>query len=461
MFASRKPLAIALAIVMLFAMLVPAAMAAPAAPQYLHGITITAPVTAAKAYVKTSSLPAKFDLGFTLAIQDTQVYDVGVWWWLESAYNVTYPTNPAAPMPENTWNKVYQAADLQVTSLSKTVPFTITNTAPNPLPADGWYDLHVCAKDLVGDFDPEPYVFCTVQTNVVLLDRVAPDVHLLKPGGAHGDEIWITGKDYLLVGTAEDAWGIKKAWFEYRASPNNDWIKIPATDAVATPGVPGQYEAIWDSSMVQDDWAWIRICAEDMVGHKTCSGPNQNGTEVWVENHYTISLRPGWNLISSPLLPYDTDIADVLLHLNVAHDQVKSVWTYDPTAAVPWQSWAPTGPSTLTEIVDGKGYWIEMKTVAELTIEGTWLAAGGEEVPPEYGVSEGWNLIGYTHFGRPINHFPPSTVSNYLGEVTAQALLRYNASTGHYYAVYGPQHMTPGAGYWLATAANGSIRPGY
>ncbi len=458
MFSSRKPLAIALALVMMFAMLAPAAMAAP---QWVHGVTITSPTTAAPVYVNPGGTPNSFTVKYDLTIVGTQVDDVQVRFRaLDSAHHFVVWTS-----------EIIVASNALVTGDNH-----MTSAAIFPWWASGPYDLEVCARDLgspPGGAQGE--WFCDVQEAALFLDTDGPGVELVKP--AQGG--WITGEDYLLVGKAWDPWwakddpllrygGIERTWFDYCVLSNwqtelkfcgptdQSWITI--AQGVATPGVPDQYDAIWNSTQVPDDWGVIRFCAEDLVGLMACDWHH-----VFVENRVTISLQAGWNLISTPLLLYDDDIADVLLHLNVdAHLYVKSVWAFDGST---WTWWQPgVAASTLSKIVDGKGYWIEMKTPANLTFVGSWLGAGGDETPPTYGVIDGWNLIGYTHFARPTALFPTSTAANYLGPnvyPNVQALLRYNPWTGYYIAVYDSQHMTLGAGYWLATTQAGTIRPGY
>jgi hypothetical protein len=331
----------------------------------------------------------------------------------------------------------------------------------------------------------------------VLIDRGAPKAKLVKPADNHWKgATFVTGQDFLLVGEAEDRWGLKGAWFEL--CPDGPWaclnfwghpLSLPGTEnwlaigdvpADETPGIPGQWQTEWDSTTVPDGFYFIRICAEDDAGNTNCADSRENlplvsedGTEhfnpwpdahwVYVNNRVEIPLQVGWNLISSPLLPYDNDITDVLSHL-ITHGTVEGVWTmvYEgaPLKQV-WKSWTPTAaPDTLSKIVDGQGYWIKMKANDSLTIVGTWTTLGDGETPPSYPVYDGWNLIGYTHWGRP-TIWPTDTVGDYLGAGlidNLQALFYYDPWTNVWKKLYEPHNMVLGKGYWLSTVEAGVIR---
>jgi hypothetical protein len=264
-----------------------------------------------------------------------------------------------------------------------------------------------------------------------------------------------------------------------------EWIPIGNEDdegvaqpGTPTPGIPNQWEATWDSTRVHDGFYLVRFCAEDLAGNSNCwDGRDASalapGGDIWpnpwpdahwifVNNTVTMNLQAGWNLISTPLLPYNTDIESVLFHL-IGHGTVESVWTMVYQGGVQkWNVWTPTaGPvDTLTKIVDGQGYWIKMKANDSLTIVGTWTTLGDGESPPSYPVYDGWNLIGYTHWGRP-TVWPTDKVGDYLGAGlidNLQALFYYDPWTNVWTKLYEPHNMVLGKGYWLAVTEAGVIR---
>jgi len=168
-------------------------------------------------------------------------------------------------------------------------------------------------------------------------------------------------------------------------------------------------------------------------------------------------LVVGWNLMSLPLIPYSTDITDIINADNLASgnmDNVDLVYYFD-TASETWLWWNGAPASTLTTMEDGLGYWMLMSGADILTVQGTQVG----DPPPEYGVIVGWNMIGFT-------------------STTAMAPAVYLASAaGDYTLLYGwdavgetwlwwngaPAStlttMEPGDGYWILMDNPGTITP--
>jgi hypothetical protein len=442
---------VALTVFTVLAILAPVAMAAP---EWVHGLTITKPLATSPAFVMPDH---EFDVEYTLAIVGLQVDDVKVRARLLDAYkNVIWEGSD-----------YYNLSDLVTGNNDLTISVYVPASADN-----GWYSVQVCAMDK----DKDGEWFCDEVVNAVLVDDTPPWVKLIRPA----DGAWVSGQNYLLVGTAKDDWDfngkdIVKVWFQYceagvwRAPEgwcgpqDTDWVWI--ADGVPTPGIPHQYEARWDTSQVPDDMGWVRICATNLVGLTAC-----DWNQIFVVNRYTVNLQPGWNLISTPLVLYNPDIENVLLHL-IDKNIVKQVMTYNRPAGT-WSKWtAPAGApgDTLATIEDGKGYWIEMAAKDELTFVGTW--SDGEMMPPTYPVYPDWNLIGYTHWGTPPLDdwwhswwpmWPDKTVLDYLGRPvhdTTEALWRYDAKLNVWIAMYGWDDMVKGSGYWLAVSEAGTINP--
>jgi len=326
-----------------------------------------------------------------------------------------------------------------------------------------------------------------------LLDTTPPTAHLVKPTtDDYKGAAFVTGQDFLLVGTAEDQSGIKSVWFEicpeatgacleqWNSAPGDEsWRAIGDMPADETPGIPGQYQSEWDSSEVLDGFYFIRLCAEDNSGNTNCTdgrvdlpligedeylNPYLEAHWVYVNNRVEIPLQVGWNLISTPLTLYNTDIEDVLADL-VAHDTVEIVWTMvyegDPLRQV-WKAWTPTaGPAdTLTEIVCGQGYWIKMKANDSLSIVGTWTTLGDNPQPPELSLHDGPNLVGYCHWGRP-TIWPTDTVEEYLQWLGAcdPALFYYDPWTNVWKKLYPEANMILGRGFWVLVDETCGIPP--
>ena len=135
MSSSRKPLAIALTVVIMLAMLVPAAMAAP---EWVHGVNITfrpkslRPMSILWSRASTPYVEVQGDKGFTTSssILPTQVDDILV------TIRVVDANNHVA-----VWTYDYVVASTGLTA-AQTSAFLV------PMASDGWYDLQVCVRDL-------------------------------------------------------------------------------------------------------------------------------------------------------------------------------------------------------------------------------------------------------------------------------------------------------------------------
>ena len=146
--------------------------------------------------------------------------------------------------------------------------------------------------------------------------------------------------------------------------------------------------------------------ARDAAG-RNGAGPPAQAAPV---TSFDITLSPGANLISLPLVPDDIGIEAVLTGIL---DRVETVWQYDTSGAVPrWRSYAPGAPSDLGVMRDGLGYWVLLKdggagdTVLTVT--------GREETGPARRVARGWNLVGFTSTS-------PQSPGEYLGALGGSA----------------------------------------
>jgi hypothetical protein len=473
----------ALTVLILLATLVPVAAAAPEAPpapEWVHGVDITYPKEYPNsAFVNPAgpACPANpaveiegdecFRARFNLTIVGTQVDDVII------RYRA---------IDQNGWSPVWEfnylvASNALVTGVNAIRSLPIFPTWPS-----GWYRFEVCAIDAEGGLPyPGREWFCDVENYAVFIDNDDPGARLIKPvNGA-----WLNGTE-LLVGKAWDPWwaeddpllqyglpklpngGIKSTRFDYCVITNwqpgpppacgpgdASWITIAA--GTPTPGVPYQYDAMWDTTAVPDDWGYMRFCATDFVNRTVCDV----ATFIFTNNHFYVPLRAGWNLVSTPLMLYNEDMATVLSHLKSSTGASlvdKVYWAETPGV---WKMWTPANTPP-AQFKHGQGYWIYMKAPAQLGFVGAWKNVGNQS-PPEYAVATGWNLIGYTPWGQPVfPTWPDRTVADYLqGPVASamQALWFYDSASGIYIPRYAADFMLKGYGYWLAVARAGVIRP--
>jgi hypothetical protein len=193
-----------------------------------------------------------------------------------------------------------------------------------------------------------------------------------------------------------------------------------------------------DVSSLSNSTLTITFYLEDGVGNQ---GPAENDTveKVAELTSYDISLSAGWNLISLPLVPDDTDITVITAGISSNLNIVK----YYDASSTSWITYAPGAGGSLVEMEDGKGYWLYMSNNDTLTINGS-------EINPNktYDIVAGaWNLIGFTSANKKL-------CSDYnTAAEFANDEVREGAGDGG----YGPiihdsttdEYMNPGSGYWL------------
>jgi len=218
----------------------------------------------------------------------------------------------------------------------------------------------------------------------------------------------------------------------------------------------------------------IKVTATDKAGNIACE--ISNITVKYTYSSFNIELMPGWNIISLPLIPDNSNPASLF-----NSDIIESVWSYD-SSSKNWKVYNPgPAPDTLTELKTGVGYIIltnsskftkvkisdsvEATVPIKINYSGKYLVPG--QVPPTYTVKKGWNLIGF-HSEENM------TAEEYLAGLTYPArtwtsLITYNNNvigidinkiTEESNTRLQPgDYMQPGKGYWVYAKQDGVITP--
>ena len=162
---------------------------------------------------------------------------------------------------------------------------------------------------------------------------------------------------------------------------------------------------------------------------------------------YDLPLYTGWNLISLPIQPEDTNIENLLTGLsgqivvwyyNASGDE----WTvYDTNAPFPWLN-------TLHNMDYGKAYWLKS------TINQILTAQGNIVTDYTIGLKPGWNFVGY----NMSTGIMPSPISGLTTPIVAWA---YHTAEDEW-EVYDTEapfpwlntltNMTAGKGYWIKSS---------
>lgn len=305
--------------------------------------------------------------------------------------------------------------------------------------AEDDYDLTITATDTVGNDNDTAVI-----TLRVVEDDTDPEITSTDVEYPVGFESAKEGDDVIITAVVtDDISGV-------------DTVTIDATDIglgaaeAMTLGDDDTYSVTLEVGDVDADTYTLTITATDAAA-------NEDTADVTVVvvaelTAYNIDLVEGWNLISTPLIPDDSDIDVVLADIT---DNVSVVWAYvyDEDGLADWKVWG-SGAADLTEIVDGHGYWFEMTADNTLTISGVELPAP-PDAPPAYSVYEGWNLIGFKSVDA-------MDADDYLAGDAIAAFVRmygYDTADAVYTTVLATTHLLPGQGYWLAVSDDGTIYP--
>lgn len=176
----------------------------------------------------------------------------------------------------------------------------------------------------------------------------------------------------------------------------------------------------------------------------------------------------GWNLVSIPVILLESNVTEVLngyLSDNIT-SKVVAVWTYDAQTDQ-WYGYSPSAPGVgqLTDFDVGKGYWFKMNSPALFTVVGSNMKSG-VSIPPEFNITEGWNLVGVKSVlpvhprGLWINSWfwnDQVWVQGYLQPEEwyyAQQIVGYDRNT---HQAYVSTYMDPQHAYWVYSTGNYTI----
>ena len=183
------------------------------------------------------------------------------------------------------------------------------------------------------------------------------------------------------------------------------------------------------------------------------TGVWQGGTNIHLNFHSTsVTLQPGWNLVSFNLIPVSSAITDVLSSLAGQYDLVYA-WNATSQQWLKYDDIAMSG-DTLARLDETLGFWIHLTTTAQtLTVFGRLPDDDEHHV---VGSGQWLNLVGYP---SSVMRGLPSALSDH-GVDTFTLVYLYRASDPldpwklfDRAATYSNDltALSPGWGYWIQT----------
>ena len=129
--------------------------------------------------------------------------------------------------------------------------------------------------------------------------------------------------------------------------------------------------------------------ATDVAGNKSA----EKSYKVTIKERAktSVTITPGWNLVSLPGEPADNAINSV-----ITNNQVQTVLTYDPSTPGGWLTAVRDGDSlvgTLETIDSSHAYWVQSNNSDPIKTDIPGYQGGVAQVPPAISIVEGWNLI--------------------------------------------------------------------
>lgn len=198
----------------------------------------------------------------------------------------------------------------------------------------------------------------------------------------------------------------------------------------------------------------------------TITNSNYSGSSsdtMVISAFHSISLVPGWNLVSFSLHPSSTAVVDVLSSIAGNYDLV---YAWDATGGHAGSgNWLradnnPMTSDTLVNLDETMGFWIHMTAADTLEIVGSVPSSTDITLST---IAGGWNLVGY-----------PSAASGSLpASLTAHSTLVYThhaADTGDPWKLYDRNgaawandltSLTAGWGYWVYATSGETWSIGY
>ena len=239
---------------------------------------------------------------------------------------------------------------------------------------------------------------------------------------------------YVKVELGSDPATCRLSWDDV-SLPVDD---TPLTITRVTQDAYGNFHSVYGSTVDMTEDNEI-IVSEDLIESlvEEVGQNDESETEIAViyrvslgagDTSFTLTLDPGWNLVSLPLQPTQSDV-DRVFRYNGQQVYSGTVWAYDNGTYV-----AATSVEPLT------GYWVycPFSESVDVTVYGMRVATAIE-------LKAGWNLVGVSEsLDRESTYGAYGSAG--LNVVDVDAISEYDPSTGVYTV---PTTMEPGKAYWI------------
>ena len=187
-------------------------------------------------------------------------------------------------------------------------------------------------------------------------------------------------------------------------------------------------------------------------------------------------LNPGWNLVSIPGEPADSDIS-VVFGSDV---EVRTIYTYDPIVPGGWmvavrETLDSDWQGDLTDITARRGYWVLSDAIQDWEVSIPRLAGGavgsGTPIqPPVIALYAGWNLVPVVDVtGNLLDDSDSISAQGYLQSLDdgldLARVLGFDTITNQWMTIHAPESgasgsLSVGSAYWVFVRSAASLVPG-
>lgn len=204
----------------------------------------------------------------------------------------------------------------------------------------------------------------------------------------------------------------------------------------------------------------LEVTVSDEAGNRNAA-PHKGTIKVIERKPYKLTLNPGWNLVSLPGSPADTDINEVI----PADHPIEAVRGYDPMVPGAWLIAEEGGDGTFTGTLEtieaGTAYWIKTGSFEALEVNIPKPTPGSLSLLPTIQISQGWNLVPILDVDGDFTLADQTANDNYFSGLTAgsiAAIYTYNTVTNSWMSV-SETGVELGRGYWVYATKPGVIVP--
>ena len=201
----------------------------------------------------------------------------------------------------------------------------------------------------------------------------------------------------------------------------------------------------------------LKVTGRDDVGNEVS---DKYPFKVVPRDAYEIDLIPGWNLVSVPGTPLDSNVDAVMGSTNEA----SIVLAYQDDEWLTAVNDQGTWRGTLTDIVGGYGYWVQ--TTAFETISTLIPETDTSSVLPTAQVIKGWNLLGVVDVQQADAGKSPSgneEADDYFNNFDWRVAYAFHTSNNQWTktlpSVGDGNEIVNGKGYWVWSTEEGTLVP--